>query len=161
LNVNKADERKHSSDRSSVESHHEDSRHRGVEPTPDTPKKTGSTLSEQDRRLVGFNADLIIRLLGDIKAKRTQLRAETGPIFVPTIVRNEGETIFDEIQDVIVHPRISGIITKQDSSNASFSRELVNEVNLFTSQLALLYRNELPYHNLEHSSHTTLVSSIE
>jgi hypothetical protein len=117
-------------------------------------------MSEQDRRLVGFNADLIIRLLGDIKAKRTQLRAETGPIFVPTIVRNEGETIFDEIQDVIVHPRISGII-KPDSSNTNLSRELVNEVNLFTSQLALLYRNELPYHNLEHSSHTTLVSSME
>jgi hypothetical protein len=157
LNLDGADERMHSSGQS-ADSHQEDSRHKRTELYPDD-KTAGPTLSEQDRRLVGFNVELIIRLIGDITAKREQLRAETELVFVPTIVRNDGETIFDEIQDVIVHPGISDII-KRASGKLPVSRELIGEVNLFVSQLALLYRNELPYHNLEHSSHTALVSRV-
>lgn len=155
LNIDVADERRHSSGES-ADSHQEDSQHKRTELNPDG-KTADPTLSEQERRLVGFNVELIIRLIGDITAKRAQLRAETEQVFVPTLVRNDGETIFDEIQDVIVHPGISDII-KRASGKLNVSRELIGEVNLFVSQLALLYRNELPYHNLEHSSHTALVS---
>lgn len=112
-------------------------------------------MTEQDMRLIGFNTDLLLRLLCELLASRPPARSDR-PAFVPTMVRNEGETIFDEIQDVIVHP---GVLQERRTTSAKtkLPPELESEVRLFVMQLSMLFRSELQYHNLDHSSHTTLV----
>lgn len=118
-------------------------------------KVANGSLTEQDIRLVGFNTDLILRLLLGVLAARPPCRRDK-PAFLPTIVRNEGETIFDEIHDVIVHP---GVYQnhRPGSAKVKLSAELENEVRLFVMQLSMLFRSELQYHNLDHSCHATLV----
>jgi hypothetical protein len=155
LNINAADDAKHSSDKSSV--YEAQPCDLGQLLAPNVDIDWGSAqVPEQEQRYVEFSASLIIRLIRDNRARRPRLRAQTGPVFVPTIVRNEGETIFDEVQDVIVHPTVQQQ-SPQSGCAVTLSDELEKEVKLFVTQLSMLYRKELPYHNMEHSCHATMV----
>jgi hypothetical protein len=108
---------------------------------------------EQDLRYVEFIANLIIGLIRDNNAKRPRSGTLTGPVFAQAIGSEIG---FEDAKDVIVYPGI--LQSHQDSSEFILSSMVEEEVILFLTQLATHYRNELPYHNLEHACHTAVVS---
>jgi hypothetical protein len=114
---------------------------------------------EQIQRLIDWNADVLLKLLEQIVAKR-EAAGKAGWDDEPELEAKE--TIFDEVVEVIDLPRFDGHTGKKSIDVAP---QVAQQLKDFVAAIGSAYRRNA-FHCLQHASHVTmavtkLISRIE
>lgn len=117
---------------------------------------SSSVSDDKILRLVEWNVEILLRLLKLIVATRN---ARTGsrylvPVNENLLLSQDGETVIDEVRDVIDLPAFQNK-RQVDPNSVHLPDEVVTQLRGFVSCLALRYR-ENAFHNFEHASHVTM-----
>jgi len=137
--------------------------------TPRTKKQTiefhlwraESELSPKTRRLCQWNVDILLRHLKQIVAFRNAAKqSKTGRC--QNLTKQEGalskqRSTINELVEIIPLPGFDAEAFKrsQDQNDVELPGEVVNQVKLFVTSIAIMYRSN-PFHNFEHASHVTM-----
>jgi class 3 adenylate cyclase len=114
------------------------------------------------QRLIGWNTDVLGRLIKQIIARRNAA-AKLGRIRIDDSQVLElppqemGKTVLDEVKEVIHLPAFDAVVLeKQEDPNGIILNEAVmDQLKDFVGMIASLYR-ENSFHNFEHASHVTM-----
>ena len=109
----------------------------------------------QIQRLIDWNADVLLKLLKRIVAKRQAQGKEGWINDNDDPVIDYGETVLDEVADVIKMP---GFERHRGPVSADVPPQVADQLRDFVSQVCLAHRNH-PMHSLQHSSHVTMAIS--
>ena len=112
------------------------------------------------QRLVKWNVDVLTRLLKQIVARRNAIGNRRN--YDLMLTRAEGELrkkfmVLDEVVEIIPLPGFDQrIYRKQEDPNSIILPEpVVEQMKLYVSSIAMLYRDNA-FHNFEHASHVTM-----
>jgi hypothetical protein len=119
---------------------------------------------EQTQRLVRYNAEVLLRLLKQIIARRlaVQARNQENGIEVegnddPVMWPKSGLTPLEEVQEIIHLPEYDAFIAKHEPppDSIEIDPEVVAQLNDFVRIIASMYRSN-PFHNFQHASHVAM-----
>jgi 3'5'-cyclic nucleotide phosphodiesterase/Adenylate and Guanylate cyclase catalytic domain len=136
--------------------------------------KEYNPVNEKTRRLIDWNAEMLLRLLKQVVAyrqaksnnksnhpqdfffRRGSYMGETG-CSSATLNRTCTDTVIDEVVEIIDMPKFDAGITSDmiDPSAIEFDDVIRKEIKQFVGTIAALYRDN-PFHNYEHASHVTM-----
>ena len=120
-------------------------------------KETHISEAERHSRLVEWNADLLIRLLKGIVARRHACRKkpeEWDEIKALEESYKEREAlVMEEVVEVIELPSYSQV--GEDPENVELSPKVVQQMKAFVETISFMYRDN-PFHNFEHASHVCM-----
>ena len=118
-----------------------------------------ASVDEKTARLVGWNCDVITRLLKQIAARRQAKEAQEVDLSkVQNDIKTDGSTVLDEVVEIIRLPEFDAVAAKSQAENLnSVELDKNAEAQLFDYLIAIasMYRDN-PFHNFEHASHVTM-----
>lgn len=115
------------------------------------------------QRLVSWNAELLLKLLKQIVARRTAVRARSKEIGTivddndPALWPKTGTNPIEEVKEIIHLPEFDVFIAKHEPDPVSIDidEEVVTQLTDFVRIIASMYRSN-PFHNFEHASHVAM-----
>ena len=114
-------------------------------------------LDSKAERLVGWNVDVLWRLLKKVVARRianghgdSHVSSEEEESFE----ENTG-SIIDEVQEIISLPRFDPSAQRNEPDEVQIKDVVKEELHNYVSSIASMYRQN-PFHNFEHASHVTM-----
>lgn len=121
------------------------------------------------KRLVKWNADVLLRLLKQVVARREALEAlqlnqsrsfeMDGSNEEETRRRSScGRTVIDEVEEIIKLPTFNSKAAKiqKDPKEVVIDPKVIQQLHDYITVIASMYRSEVPFHNFEHASHVTM-----
>jgi class 3 adenylate cyclase len=114
-------------------------------------------LEEKNERLVGWNTDVLGKLIYQIMASRSKPKASRVKLADSSTVRHgEGQTVIDEVKEIIELPTfaVRNFQTPQDLDSSELPPDgvLATQLRDYVVTIATKYHNN-PFHNFEHASH--------
>lgn len=122
-----------------------------IAPSTDGDHPDG-TLDSKTQRLVGWNVDVLLRLLKQIEARRraTAMKDSSAPNEAVFHTSNrEKHGVLDEIKEIIALPKFQEVDNQEDAESITLRSEVATELQNFVSQIAHMY-NPNYFHNFEH-----------
>ena len=118
--------------------------------------KTKSS-SKRDTRLIDWNVDVLQRLLKQVVARRRSDGVAARPsAFDLTLSCKDGQTVLDEVCEIITLPKYEAVARKQeDPDSIDLGNVVVEQLRDLVTNIGVLYHNN-PFHNFEHASHVTM-----
>jgi 3'5'-cyclic nucleotide phosphodiesterase/Adenylate and Guanylate cyclase catalytic domain len=121
--------------------------------------KVDLLLSEKSARLIDWNVDVLMKLLKQIVTRR----AESGKDGIAKndikLVRENGATVLDEVQEIIELPAFNAAMQSQHLNipmeDVVLPEEASSQLFDYVLTIATLYR-ENPFHNFDHASHVVM-----
>ena len=108
------------------------------------------------RSLIGWNCDVLLRLLRQIVATRENAPVSPEVGFLEKSIGNGSSVVLDEVEEFISLPKFSNsALMKMDPNKVELSREVVTQLREYVTAIASLY-HENPFHNFEHASHVMM-----
>jgi len=119
--------------------------------------------NEKMDRLVTWNIAVLSRLLSFIVARRRAseshqyARRDSGIPLNENIKKKEGETVLDEVKEIIRLPNFDkrAVRLQVDPETIDLGEEVINQLRDYVTIIATMY-NDNPFHNFEHASHVTM-----
>jgi len=120
------------------------------------------------KRLVKWNADVLMRLLKQVVARREALESlqmteskafEMDGSSKETRRRSiAGKTVIDEVEEIISLPNFNTRAAKiqRDPKEIVIDLKVVQQLHDYITVIASMYRSEVHFHNFEHASHVTM-----
>ena len=124
-----------------------------------------SILPPKIQRLVKWNADVLLRILKQVVARReanealaneddsehADLGASLGDSKIAAVRRTsspDGKTCIDEVEEIIELPKFNAKAAKiqKDANDVELSAEVVQQLHDFITVIASMYRAEVPFH---------------
>jgi len=107
--------------------------------------------------LVGWNTELLVRLLQQIVARRM---VQNGPVKGREDYHAESTEqvgVIEEVKEIIVLPEFDTKAARReiDANKIVLGKDVVHEIRDYVTTIALLYRDN-PFHNFEHVSHVAM-----
>jgi 3'5'-cyclic nucleotide phosphodiesterase len=110
-------------------------------------------------RLVEWNADVLLRLLKQIVARRLSCtKSKSLKNDSPNEERFASEDtthVLDEVKEIITLPGFEEIQYSENPDDVVISDEVVKQLRSFVTNIAMMYRAN-PFHSFEHASHVTM-----
>jgi Adenylate and Guanylate cyclase catalytic domain len=141
---------------SSLESSH----NFGDEPLVVVQPASETMIEDKETRLIGWNVEILGRLLKQIVAMRGENKKGTNDDDDTSTreddlrLETRGETVLDEVQDIIALPPTAAKYSKQPDE-IELPWEVSRQLRDFVLNIAAMYRDN-PFHNFEHASHVTM-----
>ena len=119
---------------------------------------------ERTQSLVRWNADILLKLLKQIVARRVAISARLKEQGVevedkndPVLWPKSGLQPIEEVQEIIHLPEFDSFVAKHepDPETIEIDEEVVGQLNDFVRIIASMYRSN-PFHNFEHASHVAM-----
>lgn len=119
---------------------------------------------ERTQSLVSWNADVLLKILKQIVARRVAVSArnkEKGAEVVdstdPVLWPKTGMSPIEEVKEIIHLPEFDAFVAKHepDAEAIEIEEEVVGQLNDFVRIIASMYRFN-PFHNFEHASHVAM-----
>jgi hypothetical protein len=119
---------------------------------------------ERTQSLVRYNAEVLLRILKQIVARRMAVRARSREAGIeveenddPVLWPKSGLSPIEEVQEIIHLPAYDSFIAKHepDPDSIEIDFEVVAQLNDFVRIIASMYRSN-PFHNFEHASHVAM-----
>ncbi|KAL7564170.1 hypothetical protein ACA910_021144 [Epithemia clementina (nom. ined.)] len=118
---------------------------------------------EKMNRLIGWNTDVLGRLLKQIIARRNAAiklgkirinKFNAVPQFAP---QDDEMMVLDEVKEIIQLPAFDAVVVEnqEDPGSIVLDPQVTDQLKDFVGTVALLYHNN-PFHNFEHASHVTM-----
>ena len=134
---------------------------------------TDASVPAHVRRKIQWNADILLRMLRQIVARRNiekRLGLDASAMSVGSLPgghesgdlegssRPDHETVLDEVKEIIVLPEFNAEAAKleDDPSKIKLPEEVVDQMKEYVTIIASLYHHDNPFHNFEHASHVTM-----
>lgn len=118
------------------------------------------------KRLVKWNADVLLRILKQVVARRRALETlcmdDSATVDSNDKHENEttrrtitGNTVIDEVKEIIELPKFNSkaAAVEQDPKDIEIDPKVVQQLHDYVTVIASMYRTEVPFHNFEHASH--------
>jgi hypothetical protein len=125
----------------------------------DTNNHAATTaLDPKATRLVEWNADVLLRLIKQIVARRNSCPLLPAQKAIPHEERyatSQGTSPLDEVKEIITLPGFVEANYQEDPEDVVLPKEVSSQLHDYISKIAGLYRNN-PFHNFEHASHVTM-----
>ena len=125
-------------------------------------KAPAPSADQKLQRLIGWNTDVLGRLIKQIVARRNAAsklgkQQATGSQLGQFPAQEQGKTVIDEVKEIIHLPEFDAEVAEnqQDPSDVVLDEGVMDELRAFVGTIATLYR-ENPFHNFEHASHVTM-----
>ncbi|GKY99162.1 hypothetical protein MPSEU_000871700 [Mayamaea pseudoterrestris] len=129
------------------------------ETAPKTDAQQARVATEKTSRLVAWNADVLLRLLKQMVARRKlqKLPLQGNGTVDENVYLQDGNLIIDEVKEIITLPTYDthGNADELDLDQVEIGNDVVEALFDYVSNIAALYRNN-PFHNFEHASHVTM-----
>jgi class 3 adenylate cyclase len=111
-------------------------------------------LAEKNQRLVGWNTDLLAKLICLIMVRRNMPKSPRVKLADSSTVHGEGLTVIDEVNEIIEMPEfdVSNFRTPQDLDSIALPPEVASQLRDYVVTIGNKYHNH-PFHNFEHASH--------
>lgn len=119
---------------------------------------------ERTQSLVSWNADLLLKILRQIVARRVAVAArnkETGAEIDdhndPVLWPKSGMSPIEEVNEIIHLPEFDGFVARHepDPETVEIDDEVIGQLNDFVRIIASMYRQNA-FHNFEHASHVAM-----
>lgn len=128
----------------------------------ETEELVQSMVSPKVSRLIEWNTEVLIRLLKQIilyrqangiqpeKISHQRMKKITSP--------PKGCDPVDEVKEVIDFIPLGSdvVINEEDIHSLVLDRSVVDQLHDFVTNIAIMYRDECPFHNFEHASHVAM-----
>jgi Adenylate and Guanylate cyclase catalytic domain len=131
---------------------------RGISPEANNGSTAKKTLPPKLQRLVKWNADVLVRLLKQIVARRNSIQSlikapNVHPRQQTASCSRSGPangTVIDEVVEVVHLPRFDGRAARnqQDPKTVELEKEVVDQLHNYVTVIASLYRADVPFHNV-------------
>jgi 3'5'-cyclic nucleotide phosphodiesterase len=118
--------------------------------------------AEKSQRLIDWNAEVLLRLLKQIVAKRV---AKQSPGSLQQLnekkflldQKEAGKTVIDEVREIVNLPgyRSRSVVDEEAAQLVTLPDQVVKQLRDYITNIAALY-NSNPFHNFEHASHVTM-----
>jgi len=123
---------------------------------------TGATTNQQKKkakneaRLVNWMVEVLSKLLKHVIARRQAVGA-TASDEEPKLVRPEGQTVLEEVREIIMLPIFDESAAKRqvDPEEIELDEEVKEQLRDYVAILFTMYRDN-PFHNAAHASHVTM-----
>jgi hypothetical protein len=138
----------------------ENSHNFGDEPLVVIQPASETMIEDKETRLIGWNVEILGRLLKQIVAMRgenekgTDDNDDTSTTEDDLRLETRGETVLDEVQEIIALPATAAKYSKQPDE-IELPWEVSRQLRDFVFNIAGMYRDN-PFHNFEHASHVTM-----
>jgi hypothetical protein len=124
--------------------------------TDDSDRKSSkyfsSTLDPKTRRLVDWNADILLRALQKIVAAKGSQEATTSDL---TLQPSAGGIVLDELAYVIdIVPSSAETMTEADTEKIELGPTVQSQLRDFVTTIASMHGDN-PFHNFDYASHVT------
>jgi 3'5'-cyclic nucleotide phosphodiesterase len=117
-------------------------------------------LDPKTKRLVEWNADILLRLLRQVTANRQSVGVPSDSIDDMKVAEDNlikrGGIVFDELADTISLPAYDSRAHKQDAGSIHVDQAVASQLRHYVASIASMYRTENKFHNFEHCSHVTM-----
>jgi hypothetical protein len=125
-----------------------------------TMEQLEDSLPPKLKRLVGWNVEILKKLLQQIVAKRNaSLNKKSADQQLSKLEKEIGRGMYvlDEVVEIIALPKFDSRSHKaQEKPNKiELPKEVVDELRFYVASIAALHRDN-PFHNFEHASHVTM-----
>jgi Adenylate and Guanylate cyclase catalytic domain len=112
------------------------------------------------QRLVRWNADVLLRLLKQIVARRSATTQQGLKGFSKLLHSTStaasvdgsrcGTTVIDEVKEVIALPKFDAkaVKSQQDARTVNLDKEVTEQLHNYVTVIASLYRPDVPFHNV-------------
>lgn len=130
----------------------------GEEDDDDHSKAIMDVETNKSQRLIEWHVDSMSRLLKMIVARKGKDKKSSfiTKAFANLASAHEGETLLDEIVEVIQLPKLGEKSKKiVHSESITLAPEVTSQLREYVKEIAALYRPN-PFHNFEHASHVTM-----
>jgi hypothetical protein len=116
-----------------------------------------SLSSEKMTRMIEWNVDVLLSLLKQIAATRSGPPSKSRPDFVAQSSSNMGQTVLDEVRDIITLPKFDAKSAEkqEDIELIEIDEKVIAQLGIYVTSIAAMYKDN-PFHNFEHASHVTL-----
>jgi hypothetical protein len=116
-----------------------------------------SLSSKKMTRMIGWNVDVLLRLLKLIAAARSGPTSKLPVERVAQSSSTTGETVLDEVTEIIALPKYNAETAEKglDVESIEIDENVFAQLSSFVSSIAALYQDN-PFHNFEHASHVTM-----
>ena len=126
-------------------------------------KPKGPSEDEKMNRLIGWNSDVLGRLLKQIIVRRNaaiklgKLRINNINGFARDTPDSSKTMVLEEVKEIIQLPEFDAVVVEnqEDPTLIVLADEVTDQLKEFVGMVAMLYRNN-PFHNFEHASHVTM-----
>ena len=124
------------------------------------------TIDEKAQRLIGWNVDVLGRLMKRIIARRNaflklgRVRSSKVMQSLPSVSEPENENatmVLDEVKEIIHLPAFDAVVNEnqEDPDKIILSEEVTDKLLKYIGTISEMYRDN-PFHNFEHASHVTM-----
>lgn len=119
---------------------------------------------ERTQRLVRWNAEVLLKLLKQIVARRVAVEARNKETGVeaddnhdPVLWPKSALTPLEEVQEIVHMTEFDAFVAKHepDPETIEIDEDVVGQLNDFVRIIASMYRSN-PFHNFEHASHVAM-----
>jgi hypothetical protein len=116
-----------------------------------------SLTSKKMGRLISWNVDVLLRLLKLIATTRSEARSKPLAERVTQTSSKTGETVIDEVRDIIALPKFDAKAAAKhlEVESINIDEKVVAQLSNYVTSVAAMYRDN-PFHNFEHASHVTM-----
>lgn len=102
-------------------------------------------LSDKAMRLVGWNVEVMVRLLKQIEARRNA-SSKTGELIMhdeSMLLPSEGKMVLDEVKEIITLPKFDAkVATQQQNTNdVQLDFRVIEQLNDYIMKIGALYRD--------------------
>jgi hypothetical protein len=114
--------------------------------------------SAKIQRLIGWNVEVLLRLLKQVVAGRNSASLELNDPAVHQLEREvgRGSTVLDEVVEFVSLPKFSQAAKMfVDPKHVQLDQEVVSQLREYIEVVASLYQGNA-FHNFEHASHVTM-----
>jgi Adenylate and Guanylate cyclase catalytic domain len=127
-----------------------------------------STTAEKTTRLIEWNAEVLIRILKEVVARRGVIQRRNSGNMANhqslALRENEimnpidNETVLDEVKEIIQLPEYDSLAARNDQSveTIELGSKVEEQLRAYLLSIGTGYRDN-PFHNFEHASHVTMV----
>jgi len=128
--------------------------------TSNEPKTALDTLEPKQQRLVSWNADILLKLLRQIMARRASRKTSSSTfkkLKLTTAKPQECDTLLDEVKEILSLPQFDANIFENhvDPNSIAISDSVASQMTDMLARIAGLYHDN-PFHSFEHASHVTM-----
>jgi hypothetical protein len=111
------------------------------------------------QRLVGWNVEVLQRLLTQILAKRAAA-GKSSNNEIPALQQEEGKNVVDEITEAITFPEFNATTSggKLDPSSVEVSVVVADQLFQYVNSVSCKFRNN-PFHCLDHGSQVSMTAN--
>ena len=116
------------------------------------------SISERHVRLVGWNKEILVRLLKEKIARRIATGTKPDWASVERLeaaIACNDHTVLDEVKEVVPLAKFDPALKEMDPSAVELPDSVVQQLHDYLTTIANLYRDN-SFHNFEHASHVTM-----